>query len=134
MWPTPKGLQRGRPSHSDRRLHESRYVRSFSPQQVGVPTALRVNAAGLGGCLLWAYWPTLVALENRWANDPKSSYGFIVPLFAAIVLWTRRPSFPQVSAAIEPWVSLSSLPVHWCAWAASTSISSGSMASRCYCP
>ncbi len=59
--------------------------------------------AGLGGCLLWAYWPTLLALENRWANDPQSSHGFLVPLFAAIVLWTRRESFPAGPWTIGPW-------------------------------
>ena len=64
----------------------------------GVPASLLAIVAGLGGCLLWAYWPTLGALENRWANDPQSSHGFLVPVFAALVLWARRSSFPA-----GPW-------------------------------
>ena len=58
---------------------------------------------GLAGCLLWAYWPALVVLEKRWATDPQSSHCFLVPLFAAIVLWTRRSTFPAGPWTITPW-------------------------------
>ncbi len=73
------------------------------PGKVGVPAAVWVIGAVLGGALLWAYWPTLGALITRWGNDPQSSHGFIVPLFAAIVLWTRRATFPTGTWAINPW-------------------------------
>src|ERR1700722_4296629 len=67
----------------------------------GVSASHLAIMAGLGGCLLWAYWPTLLALENRWANDPQSSHGFLVPLFAAIVLWTRRSTFSTEPGAVN---------------------------------
>jgi exosortase len=41
--------------------------------------------------VLWAHVPTLAALAERWAHDPQYSHGFLVPLFAAVVLWVRRP-------------------------------------------
>jgi exosortase len=69
----------------------------------GVPVSRMAIIAGLGACLLWAHWPTLLALENRWATDPQLSHGFMVPLFAAIVLWSRRSSFPARPWSINPW-------------------------------
>jgi exosortase len=50
--------------------------------------------------LLWAYAPTLTAMGQRWSNDPKYSHGFLVPVFAAVVLWVRRPAHPDV--ALQP--------------------------------
>jgi exosortase len=50
--------------------------------------------AALGLCLLWAYWPTLRAIADRWSHDPQYSHGFLVPVFALIVLWSRRQWFP----------------------------------------
>jgi exosortase len=40
--------------------------------------------------LLWAYWPALREMAARWSNDPRYSHGFLVPVFAGLVLWTRR--------------------------------------------
>jgi len=50
--------------------------------------------AGLVLGLLWSYWPTLGAVQNRWAHDPQYSHGYLVPAFALLVLWCRRNSFP----------------------------------------
>jgi exosortase len=69
----------------------------------GVPVSLMTIIGGLCACLLWAHWPTLAALENRWATDPQLSHGFLVPLFAAIVLWSRRSAFPAGPWQINPW-------------------------------
>src|SRR5687768_6249249 len=45
------------------------------------------------GCLalalLWSVWPTLLTLAERWSRDPHYSHGFLVPLFAVVVLWFR---------------------------------------------
>jgi len=73
------------------------------PRKDRVPASPVAIFAGLGVCLLWAYWPTLLKLENRWATDPQSSHGFLVPLFAFIVLWTRRASLPARPWTIQPW-------------------------------
>jgi exosortase len=40
--------------------------------------------------VLWAYWPTFHALAYRWASDPQYTHGYLVPVFALIVLWWRR--------------------------------------------
>jgi exosortase len=50
--------------------------------------------AALGLSLLWAYWTTLATMADRWAHDPQYSHGFLVPVFALVVLWFRRDGFP----------------------------------------
>jgi len=44
----------------------------------------------LGMCLLWASWPTLLDLADRWAHDPQYSHGYLVPLFAIFLLGRQR--------------------------------------------
>lgn len=44
----------------------------------------------LGAGLAWAYWPILAAMARRWAEDPRYSHGYLVPMFAAALLWLRR--------------------------------------------
>jgi exosortase len=44
----------------------------------------------LGGLLAWVYWPTLGLLAEVWRADPQYSHGFLVPAFAAYLLWARR--------------------------------------------
>ena len=69
-------------------------------------TAAAFPAALLGVCLvlglLWSYWPTLIAVEGRWAREPQYSHGFLVPAFALLVVWRRRKSFPALLRA-EWW-------------------------------
>ncbi len=55
--------------------------------------------------LLWAYAPTLSAMVQRWAEDPKYSHGFLVPIFAAVVLWVRRDDHPGVKLSFS-WQGL----------------------------
>jgi len=64
-----------------------------------VPPTLTVATATKWWCVLmaavvWAYWPSLVLLVQRWGQDPQYTHGYVVPLFAALVLWLRRESFP----------------------------------------
>jgi exosortase len=40
--------------------------------------------------VLWAYWSALGDVTERWATDPQYSHGFLVPVFSAYLLWTRR--------------------------------------------
>ncbi len=44
----------------------------------------------LSACLLWATWPALVGMAQRWSNDARYSHGFLVPLFSLALLWLRR--------------------------------------------
>ncbi len=57
-------------------------------------------AAALACGCVWAYWPTLEHLADRWWHDPQSSHGFIVPILALLVLWSRKKTFP--GDAIRP--------------------------------
>jgi len=54
-----------------------------------LPRTKLVSAAGLGLALLWSYWPVLGDMASRWANDPKYSHGYLVPVFALWLLWKR---------------------------------------------
>ncbi|MGL4549688.1 MAG: exosortase/archaeosortase family protein [Gemmataceae bacterium] len=38
----------------------------------------------------WAYWPTLHRVVRAWTTNPEYSHGFVVPLFAAFMLFQRR--------------------------------------------
>jgi exosortase len=44
--------------------------------------------------VVWAYWPTLSAIARRWTEDTQYTHGYVVPVFAAFVLWSRRRGFP----------------------------------------
>jgi exosortase len=45
-------------------------------------------------CLAWAFWTTLVELAQTWNTNPQYSHGFLVPGFAALLLWLRRDRLP----------------------------------------
>src|SRR5262245_23917329 len=53
-------------------------------------------AAGIGlACvLLWAFWPTREQMAERWSRDARYSHGYLVPAFAAFLLWFRRDKIP----------------------------------------
>ena len=53
--------------------------------------------------LSWAYWPAIAQMARRWSQDPQYTHGYVVPLFAAIVLWFRRDKFPGLSARGNWW-------------------------------
>jgi exosortase len=77
----------------------SRGHRVFRHRQSLVPPPLSAKAAGmwwvaLMAALVWVYWPSLVLLTKRWSQDPQYTHGYVVPLFAALVLWLRRDRFP----------------------------------------
>lgn len=44
----------------------------------------------LGIAFLWSYRLTFQQLLDVWSHNPLYSHGFLVPLFAAFLLWTRR--------------------------------------------
>ncbi|MCI0685067.1 MAG: exosortase/archaeosortase family protein [Gemmataceae bacterium] len=50
-----------------------------------------LTIAILGAAFTWCFWPTFQGLVYRWIHQPRYSHGFLVPLFAAGVLWARRP-------------------------------------------
>lgn len=56
-------------------------------------TSTIVFAVFLAVSTVWAFWPPLATMVERWATDPHYSHGFLVPLFAAFLLWIRRDQF-----------------------------------------
>jgi len=42
--------------------------------------SLAVLAVGL----LWAFWPILVAMAERWSNDPQYAHGYLVPVLLTL--------------------------------------------------
>jgi len=59
------------------------------PNLVPIGTVL-AGACALAVVALWAFWPTLAELGQKWIHDPQYSHGILVPLFAAYMLWVRR--------------------------------------------
>lgn len=51
----------------------------------------------------WAYWPTWNDMVGRWLRDPQYSHGFLVPVFAAFVLWSRWPMRPRAPLTATWW-------------------------------
>jgi exosortase len=52
--------------------------------------ARAVVLAAFSALFLWAYWPTLGEMSHKWLHDPQYSHGYLVPVFAAWLLWSRR--------------------------------------------
>ena len=53
--------------------------------------------------LVWAFWPTLTELFHVWKSDPQYSHGFLVPVFAAFLLWMRRDMLKPGAAQTTWW-------------------------------
>jgi exosortase len=51
-------------------------------------------ALGLvAAAVIWAYWPALESMGAKWWADPKYSHGYMVPIFALVLLALRRERF-----------------------------------------
>jgi exosortase len=60
-------------------------------------------------CLFVAcYWKALVAMELQWRTEPDYSHGYLILPLSAILLYSRRASFPGFSLRIH-WMGLSLL-------------------------
>lgn len=49
----------------------------------------------LAVALFYSYWQTLARIRGYW-EFPQYSHGWLIPVFAAVILWLRRDSFRQV--------------------------------------
>lgn len=88
-----------------------------SPAELGVLKGAESRAGGFTGLRLWAgaalfvallgalYGTVLRDLVRDWWEDPNYSHGFVVPLFAAYVLWQRRTELARLPAA-GSWAGL----------------------------
>jgi exosortase len=55
--------------------------------------------------LAWVYWPTFINLAEQWTSNPLYSHGFLVPGFAALLLWFRRDRIPGIPLQAS-WLAL----------------------------
>ncbi len=53
--------------------------------------AISLTAVAIVATLLISHWSTMATLVERWATEPQYSHGFVVPIFAFVVLWSRLP-------------------------------------------
>jgi exosortase len=53
--------------------------------------------------LAWAFGNTLVDLNRTWATNPQYSHGYLVPIFAAYLLWTRRGRLDRAGLRPSWW-------------------------------
>jgi exosortase len=57
----------------------------------------------LAAAALWSYWPTLASLASVWSRDPQYSHGYLVPLFAGVLLWHRRVLLSSMTLQVNAW-------------------------------
>jgi exosortase len=57
----------------------------------------------LAGCLLWALSPAIMAMADRWTNDPRYAHGYFVPVFALALLWMRRSRLDGAPLRPSSW-------------------------------
>lgn len=64
--------------------------------------------AGIGILLvaLYAYWPTLVWIEDSWRHEPDYSHGYLVLPLALLLCWNRWDSFPGILPSVS-WAGVS---------------------------
>jgi exosortase len=51
----------------------------------------------LGVSVVWSLWPMLCEMALRWTEDPTYSHGYLVPVFAAGLLWFRRQELAKLT-------------------------------------
>jgi exosortase len=56
--------------------------------------------AGLCVVVVWAYWNTIENLMNAWITA-QYSHGFLIPIFAAVLIAMRRQPFESVSTSVR---------------------------------
>jgi exosortase len=74
--------------------------RTASPVRGILAAAL---AVALGGLTIWAFWPPLSDMAARWMTDPQYTHGYLVPVFSAYLLWSRRDRLAGISLAPSWW-------------------------------
>lgn len=80
-------------------------ARTDAKDQV-VPLAILGVASAL---LAWSYWNTIGSIAQAWER-PQYSHGYLVPAFAAFLLWLRYEPIRETSAR-ERWLGVGILAV-----------------------
>lgn len=58
---------------------------------------------GLCSAVLWVYGNSLAILPGIWEEQPQYSHGYLVPAFAAVLIWMRWQPLGEVSTAERWW-------------------------------
>jgi exosortase len=59
---------------------------------------------------VWAYWPVLGEVGEKWVSSPQYSHGWLVPVFSAFLLWrARKAVFEEARGPV--WWGLAPLVV-----------------------
>lgn len=53
--------------------------------------------------LLWATWPVWQTMADRWSEDPRYAHGYLVPIFAVVLLWLRRDRLEGLGLTPSYW-------------------------------
>ena len=56
--------------------------RTASPVRIS-PAAVAA-ALALGALTVWAFWPSLLEMSEKWRNDPQYSHGYLVPAVGSV--------------------------------------------------
>jgi exosortase len=67
------------------------------------PRAWAISLVVLIGCVLWALWPTIRTMQERWATDPRYAHGYLVPLFSLALLWLRKDQIRGMVPRPSAW-------------------------------
>lgn len=76
---------------------------SARPTRMAIGVDTRTAWLSISGCLvsaaiLWAYWPTIIAMVHQWNVEPDYSHGFLVAPIALTFLWLRRNDLRGIEA------------------------------------
>jgi exosortase len=87
-------------------LTESLPPASRKPMFPGSPWSMRPaqllwGSALIGTLVVAAYFHVLTNLVSTWMRDPDFSHGFLVPVFAAYLVWVKRESIFESDVALS---------------------------------
>src|SRR5262245_45505421 len=58
-------------------------------------------ALALSGVVLYAFWPAVAEMADKWETDPQYSHGYLVPVFAVALLIWRRDRLDRAKCRID---------------------------------
>jgi exosortase len=75
----------------------------MNPQPTNKPNRWSVlgPALILGGVALYAFWPALAEMADRWHTNPQYSHGYLVPVFAVALLFWRRDRLDRAKCRVD---------------------------------
>ena len=76
---------------------------SISIKDNPIKSLLTWKVLFLSGLTILVYFDVMSRLIHQWSNDPNFSHGFIVPLFSAFVVWTKRQELMALPVKPSSW-------------------------------